>query len=230
MKGESITLAAQKKSAMWFRIYLGFEFLVLFFGVPLFIYFEKKIIHPTVILLPVLVIIFLILRYSTSFKWRELFTLSVPRKFIWQNILAVFITAVFLAGFVYIFNRPEFLNLPRGNFGMWCAMCLFYPTISSWGQEIIYRTFLYRRYRKVYINKWGFIALSAIAFSFLHIVYYHPLSMILTLIMGFYIAWIYEKTKSVLFATILHGALGITVFTVGLGQYFWLDMMQYLGR
>jgi len=215
---------------MWFRIYLGIEYFLLFFGVPLFIYYEKKIVHPTIILLPVLVIIFLILRYSTNFRWKELVSLNVPRKFIRQNILAVIVTGVVMAVLVFIFNRPEFFNLPRGNFGMWCAMCIFYPTISSWGQEIIYRTFLYRRYRKIYLNKWGFVALSAIAFSFLHIVYYHPLSMILTLIMGFYIAWIYERTKSVLFAAILHGSLGITVFTVGLGKYLWLDMMESLGR
>jgi membrane protease YdiL (CAAX protease family) len=50
----------------------------------------------------------------------------------------------------------------------------------------------------------------------------------MTLIGGVYFAWLYDKTKSVLFTGIIHGILGWLIFTVGLGQHFWLDMMQYL--
>lgn len=222
-------MPVKMKSNQWHGVYLGVEFILLFFGVPLFIYFEKKIIHPTIILLPVLLMIFLILRYGTdSFKFRELISMQVPGKFLWKNILAVMLVGFLMAAWVFIFDRSEFLNLPKGNLLMWFGMCLFYPIISAWGQEIIYRTFMFHRYKKLFDSKWVFITLSAIAFSFLHIVYYHPVSIILTLIMGFYIAYIYEKTRSVIFVAILHGLLGIMVFTVGLGQYFWLDMHKWL--
>jgi len=56
---------------------------------------------------------------------------------------------------------------------------------------------------------------SATAFGFVHIIFYSPFSMITTFILGIYLAYIYEKTNSVLFTTILHGYLGDVVFTVG---------------
>jgi membrane protease YdiL (CAAX protease family) len=65
---------------------------------------------------------------------------------------------------------------------------------------------------------------SGITFSFLHIVYYDPVSIILTLIGGIYFARVYQETRSVLYSAVLHGVLGIVVFGAGLGRYFWLDM------
>ncbi|MEZ5069506.1 MAG: hypothetical protein R2751_00710 [Bacteroidales bacterium] len=60
--------------------------------------------------------------------------------------------------------------------------------------------------------------------SFLHVVYYHPMSMVLTLIGGIYFARVYQQTGSVLFSALLHGLMGILVFGIGLGKLFWLDM------
>jgi hypothetical protein len=71
---------------------------------------------------------------------------------------------------------------------------------------------------------WRFVVASAVSFSFLHIVYYDPVSMILTLIGGLYFARNYQLTRSVLYTSVLHGVYGILIFAVGLGQYFWLDM------
>ena len=38
----------------------------------------------------------------------------------------------------------------------------------------------------------------------------------------------FENTKSVLFTSILHGILGLLIFTSGLGQHGWLDMLDLL--
>jgi len=89
---------------------------------------------------------------------------------------------------------------------------------------VIYRTFLFRRYGELFRNKWLLILASGITFSFLHIVYYDPVSIIFTLVGGIYLARIYRQTRSVLFAAVLHGLMGIILFGVGLGRYFWLDM------
>jgi hypothetical protein len=58
----------------------------------------------------------------------------------------------------------------------------------------------------------------------MHIVYYDPVSMILTFMGGLYFARNYQITRSVLFTSVLHGIFGIMMFGVGLGQHFWLDM------
>ena len=71
------------------------------------------------------------------------------------------------------------------------------------------------------------IAASGVSFSFVHILYYHPLSMILTLFAGIFLASAYHRTRSVLYTAILHAILGMLVFTIGLGEYFWLEMYDY---
>jgi hypothetical protein len=53
------------------------EFVLLFFGIPLLIYFDEDFIHPSIIILPVLIFIFLLLRRTTDFQWRELFRWKV---------------------------------------------------------------------------------------------------------------------------------------------------------
>ena len=72
------------------------------------------------------------------------------------------------------------------------------------------------------------IVASGISFSFVHILYYSPMSIILTLIGGIYLALVYQRTGSVLYTAILHGIFGILIFSVGLGEYFWLEMNDYI--
>jgi membrane protease YdiL (CAAX protease family) len=206
------------------RIYLVIEFALLFFGIPIWIYLEQDFIHPIIIILPVLVFIFMLLRRSSDFKWGELIRWQVPRKVILGNAMLIALAALFMLGYVYFFRRENLFNLPRANIWLYLGLCLFYPLISAFGQEIIYRTFLSRRYSGILVKKWHFVVASALTFSFMHIVYYDPVSLILTFMAGLYFARNYQLTRSVLFTSVLHGIFGIMMFGVGLGQHFWLDM------
>ncbi len=206
------------------KILSGLEFVTLFFGIPLVIYFDRDFIHPIMIILPVLVFIFFILRYTTDFQWKELFRWEIPKTMLIRNGLIVLLCLVLMLGYVSLFERENLFNLPKANPWIYLAMCVFYPIFSAFGQEIIYRTFLFRRYNKWVRKEWQFVLVSGIAFSFLHIVYYDPVSMILTFIGGVYFARVYQQTRSVLFTSVLHGLMGIIIFGVGLGQYFWLDI------
>lgn len=206
------------------KIYLSIEFLVLFFGIPTFIYLDQDFIHPSIIILPVLVFIFIVLRRNTDFKWKELISWSVPMKTLYGSALVILLSGLLMLGYLWICDRENLFNLPRANIWIFLAMCIFYPVFSAYGQEIIYRTFLRKRYLHIFPKGWHFVLVSAISFSFLHIVFYNPLSMILTFIGGLYFARMYLVTGSVLYTSVLHGIFGIMIFGVGLGQYFWLDM------
>jgi membrane protease YdiL (CAAX protease family) len=149
---------------------------------------------------------------------------AVPRKAIAVSAFIIVISALLMLGYVWLFERHNLFNLPRANLWIYLAMVVFYPVFSAYGQEIIYRTFLFRRYSPIFPKAWQFILLSALTFSFMHIVYYDPVSMILTFIGGLYFSWVYLSTRSVLYTAVLHGIFGMLVFGVGLGQYFWLDM------
>jgi len=206
------------------RIYLAIEFTLLFFGIPTWIYLDQDFIHPSIIILPVLVFIFILLRRSSDFEWKELFRWQVSRKVLSTNAILTLLAALLMLGYVSFFDRENLFNLPRTNIWLYLGLCLFYPVVSAFGQEIIYRTFLCRRYSLLLPKAWQFVLASAITFSFMHIVYYNPVSLILTFIGGIYFAINYRITRSVLFSSILHGIYGIMMFGVGLGQYFWLDM------
>jgi membrane protease YdiL (CAAX protease family) len=149
---------------------------------------------------------------------------SIKRKILFANIGLVLLASLLMLGYVLLFERENLFNLPRANIWIYLGLCLFYPVFSAYGQEIIYRTFLRTRYASILPKAWHFGLASALTFSYMHIVYYNPVSMILTFIGGLYFAKVYWETRSVLFTSVLHGILGIILFGIGLGQYFWLDM------
>jgi membrane protease YdiL (CAAX protease family) len=200
------------------------ELTVLFFGIPLLIYLDKDFIHPSIIILPVLGFIFIVLKRTTDFRWRELISWGISRAVLAKNGIIVLLCLLLMMAYMLLFDRDHLFDLPRTHPLIYLAMCLFYPVFSAFGQEVIYRTFLFRRYENLFSAPWMTILASGISFSFLHIVYYDPVSMILSFIGGIYFARVYQQTRSVLFCTILHGAMGILIFGVGLGRYFWLDM------
>jgi len=206
------------------KLWLILEFVLLFFGVPTWIYLDQDFIHPSILIIPVLVFIFIILRRTSDFHWRELFRWELPRKIIYINAMLILVSAGLMLGYVSYFHPGDLFNLPRANIWIYLGMCIFYPVFSAFGQEIIYRTFLSRRYSRIFTKGWQFVGASALTFSFMHIVYYDPVSLILTFIGGLYFAWNYQLTRSVLFTSVLHGIFGIMMFGVGLGQHFWLDM------
>lgn len=204
------------------------EFLILFFGVPLFLLFESGIIHPSSILLPVLVALIIYFRKQKDFHLRDLVRLNISRKTWLAHLLIVFVIGIALLLIVVFFEPENLFNLPRRNPAIWIAMLFFYPIFSAYGQEIVFRKFLFMRYRPIFSSTWTMIVASGITFSFAHIFYFNTLAMILSFLGGIYLALVYSKTGSILFATILHGIMGFILFTVGLGQHFWLDMMQWL--
>ena len=209
---------------------LGIEFTLLFFGVPLVIYSDPAFIHPSMLILPLLLFIFLILRYTTDFRFSELVRLKVGKPDLLRNSAILLACMLLMLAYLVLFEPDRLFDLIKGNFVVWLILCIFYPVFSAYGQEIIYRTFLFKRYGRLFGSTRLTVIASAISFSFLHIVYYSPISIILTLIAGFYLARVYSRTQSVLFTAILHGILGIMVFTLGLGEYFWLDMYDWIGK
>ncbi len=210
------------------KILLFIEFIFLFFGVPLLIYFETHIIHPSAIILPILIGIFIYLKRLPDFRFKDLIQFNIKKKILLIHAFFILLISLALLSGVYLFDRNNLFNLPKGNILIWIMLCIFYPVFSAYGQEIIYRVFLFHRYRTIFKKNIFFILASGVSFSFMHIVYYSHISIILTLFMGIYLASIYVKTKSVLFTSILHGFLGDVVFTIGLGSYFWLDMYEWI--
>lgn len=210
------------------NIILSIEFVLLFFGVPLFLFFDRNLIRPSSILVPVLIALILYFRKQKDFKPRDLIKLGISKEMWMKQSIAVVLVGILLLVYVLVFEPENLFNLPKSNPTIWVAMLFFYPIFSAYGQEVVFRKFLFMRYKPLFKHKRIMILASGITFSFVHIVYFSTLSLILTFFAGIYLAMVYDKTKSVLFVSILHGIMGFLIFTVGLGQHFWIDMMEWL--
>ena len=210
------------------RTYLLLEFLLLFFGIPLIVFYTEPVKHPVLILPPVFVFFLLYFMWKKDFSFKSFLKFDVPLKLVLRNVGLMILATTLLGAYVLLFESEKMLNLPKKNTRLWIIMLIGYPLISASVQEIIYRTFIFRRYSRLFKTKNWMIFASAAAFSFVHIVYYSPFSMITTFFLGLYLSYIYEKTKSILFTTVLHGYLGNVVFTVGLGHHFWQNIGKYL--
>lgn len=64
------------------------------------------------------------------------------------------------------------------------------------------------------------MAASAASFGFVHIIYGHWLSVVLTTILGALLAWRFAKTRSLAVVWLEHALYGLLAFTVGLGSFF----------
>lgn len=209
------------------KIYLGLEFVFLFFGLPLLLMYSIEMMNPSNVLIPIVMLMFYYLKRQ-KFHWEEIRMLRIPHKFLVTNIILIFLSALLIFTWVYLYFHDDLFNLPNLNFKIWIFFILLYPLFSASLQEIIYRVFMFRRYKSLFVKPWMIIVASGIAFSFAHIFYLSVISLVLTFIMGVYLAYLYLKTRSFLLVALIHSFYGIFVFTVGLGEHFWIDMHKYL--
>lgn len=209
------------------KIYLGLEFIFLFFGLPLMLLFSADLMHPSSILIPIVLVLIYYLK-KHRFHWHEIKMIKIPPGFLRVNILLILLSSAIIFIWVYLDYKEDLFNLPQLNFKIWLMLILFYPLFSASLQEVIYRVFMFRRYKELFVKPWMIIIASGLAFSFAHIFYLSTISLILTFIMGVYLAFLYLKTRSFLLVALIHSFYGIFVFTIGLGEHFWIDMQKYL--
>jgi membrane protease YdiL (CAAX protease family) len=103
---------------------------------------------------------------------------------------------------------------------------VFYPFLSAWPQEFIYRKFYFRRYEPIFKSEKALIISSTLTFGFLHIMYDNPVSVILSLFGGLIFSLSYNKTRKLFFPWIEHSLYGQMIFTVGLGRFFYEPVIR----
>jgi len=138
------------------------------------------------------------------------------------QILIIFaVAAVMVAAAVYFFAPQTLFSFVRRAPAFWLLVMILYPVLSVYPQGIIYRAFFFERYRMLFPNPAVLIVVSAVAFSFAHIIFRNPIALIFTLVGGLLFAWRYAATGSLLTSSFEHALYGCWMFTIGLGQYFY---------
>ena len=74
-------------------------------------------------------------------------------------------------------------------------------------------------------EKWALILLSALAFSLMHIVFRNWIAVVLTFFGGLLFARRHLETRSLFVSSFEHALYGCFVFTIGLGQFFFVRLV-----
>ena len=202
------------------------EYLLVFFGL-IGVYIAVHVPGgPIPVLLVAAVVIVFYLRRAAGFDRANLVRAGALRAAL-PGVLGLWaVVSVLTVAAVAVFDRDHLFDLPRREPLLWLAICVFYPLASVYPQELLFRAFLLHRYRPVFGNGWAAAAASAAAFGFAHLLFGNVLAVLATVVGGWLFARRYQRTNSLLVVSIEHALYGLTIFTVGLGQYFYHGTTQ----
>lgn len=131
------------------------------------------------------------------------------------------VNAVVITLAVIVFDPDLLFAFLRRAPAIWAIVMVFYPLVSVYPQELVYRAFFFHRYRILFPKRWMMMAASTAVFGYTHIVFENPLAVVMTLIGGWLFARTYERSRSVLACTVEHALYGCFIFTIGLGLHFY---------
>ncbi len=203
-------------------VWLRFEFLLLFVGLPLAYRMSPWRLPALPVLWAAALYCAWVLHARMGAGRADLWD---PQKMDgrWRGMLLLFaVSAVAIAALVR-WRAPQLLfSLMRQHPALWGLVLLLYPLLSVYPQGVVYRLFLFRRYAPlVEGDPRALILLSAACFSFMHIVFRNPIAVVLTFAGGLVFAWRYAETGSLIGSSVEHALYGCWMFTVGLGAYFY---------
>lgn len=113
---------------------------------------------------------------------------------------------------------------------LWLVVMIFYPLLSVYPQELIYRTFFFRRYEALVKNPRLLVALNALVFGYMHIIFHNWIAVALTTIGGVLFARVYMRSRSTLLVSLIHALYGSSIFTLGLGQFFYHGSIEMVAE
>jgi membrane protease YdiL (CAAX protease family) len=109
---------------------------------------------------------------------------------------------------------------PRQRPHVWAVVMVLYP-LSAWAQELVFRTFFFHRYGRLFATARGRVLASGLIFGWAHIVVNNLLAVPLAAIAGVLFASTYERSRSTLLVSLEHALYGDFLFSVGLGSLFY---------
>jgi len=196
------------------------ELILIFIGIPLLYRFKLLLGHKFI---PLIIIFFICLSWLFWNKKFDRKKFGINAFNSWKYLLYRTIIAAILIFLITWFVIPGSLfYLPRKAIRLWIVIMLFYPIWSAYTQELIYRTFFFERYKDLFSSKWLMIFVNCILFGFLHIIFANWIAVIGATIIGFVFSLTYSKHQSLLAVAIEHAIIGDIVFTIGLGQFFYV--------
>ncbi len=135
-----------------------------------------------------------------------------------MTLLKTFLIAILTILFVWFTSKESLFSVLLDKPFLWIAILFFYSVFSVYPQELLYRTFYFQRYKKLFKSEVVLFLVNAIVFSLAHLFFKNILVLIMTFLGGILFAITYNKTKSTLLVSIEHAIYGCWLFTVGMGE------------
>jgi hypothetical protein len=203
------------------RLFLALECAFLFIVTPLVLYAHPTRLNVHLTLWTITAYAAFILHKTPDYSWREAWH---GNGWMSRDIKLVAARYLFSVAGIFLLTwmiAPERLfAFPTGRPFFWLLVMLLYPLLSALPQELVFRNFFFRRYATLFPQEYMMLSASAFVFGFIHIVFHNPISPLLSLICGFFLASSYRAHQSLKKAAIEHALYGDMVFTIGLGVYF----------
>jgi uncharacterized protein len=196
------------------------QFLGIFLGIPLLVYEHVLPAWPIALLMAVG-------GWATWSLWRDP-TVDLRSRFRWNLSALEWRTVLLrdalligvLAGAVW-YAEPELLfSFVRKAPWQWALVMILYPLLSVLPQELLFRVYFFQRYSSVFGRGVSLMAVNALSFAFVHIIFGNWIAVGLSGIGGVLFASTYDKSRSLLLVSLEHAVFGNFLFTIGLGQYF----------
>ncbi len=198
------------------------ELTAIYIGLPLLYWFDYIPLHKAIPLFLVFLIYLFILIKDKKFN-RKIFWLNSFRNWT-QMFIRVMVFFVLSVIAVIIFMPENLFIIPRTNPLLFILIFIFYPIWSAYPQELIYRAYFYHRFSSVFKNERLSIIINALLFSFSHVIFNNWIAIVLTFFASLLFSHIYKKSNSLMVIFIEHALYGNIIFTVGLGNYFYLPI------
>ena len=210
-------------TARYSRPRLAVEFALIFVGLPLLAGWQGQLLRRWVIpQLLLLAGIFLVLLWRDSSFDRQQMR-AVPRD--WQRSLLRIAVFFVVGGAALLYlawqSGVDLFFFPRERPLLWVLVVLLYPLLSALPQEVIFRAFVFHRYRSLFPDPRVMMLVSASVFALAHLQLGNLLAPGLTFLGGLLFAYTFSTTRSLPMATLEHALWGDWLFTVGLGVYFY---------
>jgi membrane protease YdiL (CAAX protease family) len=202
---------------MHYNRYKSLELLIIFVLIPLSFAFNYAPLLKLVIgVLGFSYIIFVLFKIE---KIKIKIEKNVNWMAFWKSILIKFlIIAIITTLYVWFTDAKNLFTVLLNKPKLWVLILLFYSLFSVYPQELLYRTFFFKRYTSLCKNENLFIFINALLFSMAHLFFKNTLVLLLTFIGGILFAITFKKTKSTLLVSIEHSIYGCWLFTVGMGN------------
>lgn len=200
-------------------VLLWVEFCLLFIGVPSFCCLHLPHLHRMLLIWSASAFCAIVLLRDRTFEFSRFWQVSkwkehAPRAVLRFAALAVIL--VVLSAFLGGGNACSGI----GGHSPVVFTLLFYPFLSVYPQGIIYRAFLFHRYRRIVPDRRLLILISAMAFAYGHIIFNQPATVGLTMAGGLLFAWTYVSSGSLVLSCVEHALYGDLVFVLGMWKYF----------